>query len=96
MNSEDLNYVSSQPLFGGVDEPKPIDEAELSTLEVVLDVLKNRQAYYESIASLSLDDKNFSIAEQLAINKRVLFHIQELEGLVMSTINKIREKQYGR
>jgi hypothetical protein len=77
-----LGYVSSAPdLLGELTVNRPRDEAEISTLEEVLKLIRDRKRYYESIESLSLDDKTFTIEEQLAINKRALFHIQEIEGM---------------
>jgi hypothetical protein len=91
--NEQLGYISSAPLLVGTEEVKPQDEAEITTLERAFQLLENRQAYYQSIASLSEADRAFDVSEQLRLNKQMLFLIQELEALLASTINKVREKQ---
>lgn len=92
----DLGYASSAPDLIQIDEPHPKDEADISTLEEVLKLIQNRKAYFRSVDSLALEDKNFNVDQQLAINKRVLFHLQEIEGMVVSTIRKVRDKNNGR
>lgn len=101
MNPElnDVGYVPSSPSLVQQDKPNPMDEAEISTLDEILALLANRKAYYDSTSSLSLDAamlQVFSVNQQLAINKKVVFHIQELETKLASAINKVREKQSGR
>jgi hypothetical protein len=92
----DLGYASSAPDLIPIDEPHPKDEAEISTLEEVLALIYNRKQYFQSVDSLSLENKNFNVDQQLAINKQVLFHIQELESKITSVIRKVRAKQSGR
>jgi hypothetical protein len=91
-----LGYVSSAPSLVEVDSARPRDEADLSTLEDILNLLKDRKKYYTNVDSLSLTDNKFTIDQQLAINKKVAFHIQELETMLSSAIRKVREKQNGR
>lgn len=95
MNSEELGYTSSAPMLVGVDTAKTQDVADISTLEQVFKLLEERRAYYVSVDSLTLQDDTFTIEEQLAINKKVLFHIQELEALIGSTVAKVRSTING-
>lgn len=91
--------MSSAPDFNlkPVVDTNPKDLENLDTLDHVRRLLANRKEYYQSVDSLSLEDKTFTVEEQLAINKRVLFHIQELEGLVEGTIKRVKETlKYGR
>jgi acetoin utilization deacetylase AcuC-like enzyme len=91
-----LGYVSSAPdLLGELKVNRPRDEAEISTLEEVLTLIHNRKKYYESIESLSLEDKSFTIDQQLAINKRALFHIQEVESMILAAVKKVRSQHNG-
>lgn len=93
-----LGYASSAPDFAFNEEidVKPEDLADLTILEQVNRLLVDRKKYFQSIESLNLEDANFSIDQQLAINKQVLFHIQELHGLVGGTVKKAKEKlKYG-
>ena len=94
-SGEELGYVSSSPDFAPIDGPKVQDEADLSTLEQVFNVLEDRKAFYKSVDAISLDQKDETLREQMKDNKRMLYHIQELEMLIRSTINKVREKQNG-
>lgn len=91
-----LGYASSAPDLLQIDEPHPKDEAEISTLEEVFKLIALRKRSYELISTLTLDDKVFTVEQQLAINQQVLFHIQELESKIISVIRKVREKQNGR
>lgn len=92
----DLGYASSAPDLIQIDQPRPKDEAEISTLEEVIALVHNRKQFFLSVDSLALEDKVFTVEQQLAINKRVLFHLQELEGMIISSIRKVREKNNGR
>lgn len=98
MNDElnGLGYVSSAPDLVQADEPHAQDEADYSTLVAIFHLLQDRKKYYRSVDSLSLDDKTFTIEQQLAVNKKVLFHIQELQGTISSAIKKVKAKRDGR
>lgn len=92
-------YVSSAPDLLLRDEPHPKDEADISTLDEILDMYKAERAFYNSNASLSLEPdviKLFSVEQQLAINTKVVMHIDTITMKIQATINKIREKQSGR
>lgn len=79
-----------------VSDVLPQDEVDLPALEQIKQLLNIRRAYYQSVDSLSLADATLSVEEQLSVNKKVLFHIQELETLIDSVITKVKEKQNGR
>lgn len=98
-SNDDLNqlgYVSSAPDFSMAPEVdvKPEDINDLTTLQNVLRLLKDRKKYYESIDSLSLAN-GLTVENQLLVNKKMVFHIQELESLIDTTIIKIKEKLNG-
>jgi len=78
------------------DTPHPQDEADISTLVEILALVRNRQEYFQTIASLSLEDATFTVEQQLAINGKVLFHLQELESKLNSSITKVKEKNNER
>jgi hypothetical protein len=91
-----LGYNSSAPDLIARDVVKPIDEEQVSTLERVLTLLDNRAAYYGTVDSISLEPdhlKVFTAEQQLAMNKKMVFHVQELKGMIQTTINKVKEKQ---
>lgn len=98
-SNDDLNqlgYVSSAPDFSIAPEVdvKPEDINDLTTLQNVLRLLKDRKKYYGSIESLSLGN-GLTVENQLLVNKKMTFHIQELESLIDTTIIKIKEKLNG-
>lgn len=88
-----LNYTSSAADIdlAPVDEPKYQDKDDLSALEQVYKLLENRKAYYLSIEAIDLNDKSEALRTQLKDNKRMLFHINELEQLITTTIRKVKE-----
>lgn len=95
----DLGYVSSAPDFSDIapiDKAKSADINDLTTMEAVMQLLADRKAYYRSIDAVSLDEKNDGkLREQIKDNKRMLFHIQELEGMLTTAINKVRSTFNG-
>lgn len=93
-----LGYTSSAPDFAVPrDGPKPIDEEQISTLEKVMILLEDRKAGYMSVMAIDeTKEKSESIRTQIKDNKRMLFHISELQQLILSTINKVKEKQNER
>jgi hypothetical protein len=89
-----LGYASSAPDFSGLapaTSTKPQDEADLPALLLLSRLLANRRAYYSSVDSLSYGE-DLTVENQLIINKKVVFHIQELENIVTSTVQKVKEK----
>jgi hypothetical protein len=93
--NDDLNqlgYVSSAPDFSMAPEAtlRPEDLAELTTMQNVSRLLKNRKKYYSSVDSLSLGN-DLTIENQLLVNKKVVFHIQEVESMIDATITRAKE-----
>lgn len=92
----DLGYVSSAPLLVDDEDETPLhDEANLATLGEVLKLIRSRRRFYQTIDSLTDDKDGLALRSQLAVNKRMLIHLQELEGMVMKAINKVKERQDG-
>ena len=91
-----LEYVSSAPDLIVQDEleAKPKDVADFSALQQVARLLRDRRKYYASVESLSLGE-GLTIENQLLVNKKMLFHIQELESLINTTIIKVKETLNG-
>lgn len=98
-SNDDLNqlgYVSSAPDFNIAPEVnvRPEDINDLTTLQNVSRLLKDRKKYYSSVDSLSLAN-DLTVENQLLVNKKVLFHIQELESLIDTIIIKAKEQLNG-
>lgn len=88
-----LGYASSAPDFANLapaSQTKPQDEADLPALQVLSRVLANRRAKYESVHALEFGD--ITVENQMIINKKLVFHIQELENLVNTTIQRVKER----
>lgn len=91
-----LGYNSSAPDLIAREVVKPIDEEQVSTLERVLALLDSREVYYKTVDAISLEPEHlkvFTAEQQLAMNKKMVFHVQELRGMIQTTINKVKEKQ---
>lgn len=89
---EDLDYISSSPLLGGVVETNIHDEEDVPTLKQVLALIDAQIAAYKTIDTLNLSDPNFTVEEQLEVNSRVVTHLLELKVLVENTLGNIKEK----
>lgn len=96
MDEESLDYVSSAPLLATAPPEKNVDENQVDTLKEVQKLLSNRQEYYLTSDALSLENKIFTLEQQLAINKQVVFHLREIQSLIKATVNSVEEKNNGR
>lgn len=94
-----LGYNSSAPDLVEQDVATPHEQAEVPTLVALRKLHQDRKKYFRSVEAVSLDPKDlsvFSAEAQIAINKKVIFHIQELESLENAVINKVKKEDYGR
>ena len=90
---EELPLLSSSPLMTTAPaKVKPQDENDLSTLKRVQEKLKEQIKSYSTIDRLVVDEKDLTVKEQLAVNKAITFHLRELELLVDTVIENVREK----
>lgn len=88
-----LGYNSSAPDLVEDDVPTPQDEADVPTLKQIQVVFKKRKAFYNSNAALTVNEEDFTIKQQLAVTQAMVREISNLESLVLTTINKVKEKQ---
>jgi len=87
-----LGYNSSQPDIDFAPKP-PVnsqDEIDLPTIKRMFALIKQRRAYYDSNAALSIGI-DLTIENQVIVNRKVIQHIDELEALLRSTMSKIEE-----
>lgn len=90
---DELDYVSSSPdLKTVVRSVKPQDETDLPTLKRVLNRLDEYIVSLESIDSLTVDEGQFTVREQLLLNQRSVLLAKELKLLIETTVNDIKEK----
>ena len=93
MDAEELEYKSSSPLLATAPTPvKPQDEIDLPTLKRVQTMLKSQIASYSHVDRLTVDEKDLTVQQQLAVNKAIVFHLTEVKLLVDTAITAIREK----
>ena len=90
---EELGYVSSSPLVATQKPaPKAQDEKDISTLNKVSKMMEAEIAAYASVDRLTIDETNFTVKQQLAMNKSIAISIKEFKLTVDSAINNVREK----
>ena len=90
---EELAYVSSSPLVE-TQKPKvkPQDERDISTLKKVQGMMADEIAARKTTDRLTIDETNFTVKQQLAMNQEVARIISEFKQTVDSAINNVREK----
>lgn len=96
MNDE-LGYITSSDFEEPADASagvKTQDENDFSTLEYVLNFLQKEVDSYKTIDKLEVRDhkRNFSVAQQLAVNKIVSERLDIARKGVEDTINGIKDK----
>lgn len=90
---EELPLVSSSPLLATAPEPpKPQDEKDLPTLKKVQKVLAAQISAYSTIDRLTVEEKDLTVQQQLAVNKCVVLELTHLKLLVDTVIDNIKEK----
>jgi len=88
------SYVSSAPDLdlAQKQEVNHQDQADMASLEKVMKLLRDRKAYYNSTSSLKYGF-DITVENQLIINTQMGFHIDELESLITSAINRVKEQE---
>lgn len=101
-NNQDevLGYTSTASMFDAIEDTPVVnsrDEVDEPTLLRVEKVLKEREGYYaNSVAALNLEDKIFTIEQQLAVNQMMVANIQSLLIMVQHAINNVKEARDAR
>jgi hypothetical protein len=90
---EELAYVSSSPL---VETQKPAvkaqDERDISTLKKVQRMFEEEIAARKTTDRLTIDETNFTVKQQLAMNQEVANILGRFKLTVDSAINNVKEK----
>lgn len=93
MDDEELPMISSSPMLETAPvKTKPQDELDMPTLQRVLRKLDEAIASYSSIERLVVEEKDLTVQQQLAVNKAVVAHLQDLKLTVENTITNVKEK----
>jgi len=92
---EELEYISSIESTRATVDIVPQDEADLPVLKAVLRDINEGIIHHQTIASLSLDNKSFTIEQQLAVNQAIVIYLQGFKMAVEKVIEDIGEKYNG-
>lgn len=95
-NSDELDYLSTAT--GGFSLRADInrdDERDKPALDFVLAMLDDDIQSYSSIDRLELGEAEFTIKEQLAINKSIQHHLRTYKMTIEKALEDIREKYNG-
>lgn len=87
---DELDYRGTQVSPIEPIGPASQDIADKGAITAVQELLINRIAYYDSIDSVGLDESDFKIKKQVAINKKVKFHLLELKEVMDETIQNMK------
>lgn len=90
--SESLDYFFEPKSFSGPDRSTSVDEADVPALIRLKERLDEYLKLYLTVDALTLDDRNFSIEQQLAVNKRLVAHLRELIMMVETAIQNAKEE----
>ena len=89
---DELDYRGTQ--VSPIEPISPVsqDIADKGAITAVQELLKNRILYYDSIDSLGTDEKlvGFNVKQQLAINKKVKFHLTEFKEVFDEVIENMK------
>lgn len=90
MNEDlDYNFTQSSSVLGGSDNKDP-DVANVSVLKQISTELKAMKAEYGTIDRLNLDDKHFTIEQQLANNKWAVTLISTMELMINEKLKEVQ------
>ena len=85
----DYNFVEGSNVIGGSATKDP-DVANVSILKQILTELKTMKAEYATIDKLNLDDKHFTIEQQLANNKWAVTLIGTMELMISEKLKEVQ------
>lgn len=85
----DYNFTQSSSVLGGSDTKDP-DIANVSVLKQLSTELKAMKAEYATIDRLNLDDKHFTIEQQLANNKWAVTLIGTMELMINEKLKEVQ------
>jgi hypothetical protein len=92
---EELDYISTSPFSTAPVQVKSQDEEDLPTIKRLQKTLQDQITTYETVYTLTVDEKDFTVKQQLANNQQMVLRLKELQAIVDTTINNIREKYRG-
>jgi hypothetical protein len=85
----DYNFTEGSGVLGGANNKDP-DTANVSVLKQIANELKVMKAEYGTIDRLNLDDKHFTIEQQLANNKWAVTLIGTIELMINEKLKEIQ------
>lgn len=72
--------------------PKAQDELDMPTLKRVQKIIDEQVASYSSVDRLTVDEKELTVKQQLAVNKSIVAHLSDIKLIVDTVILEIKEK----
>jgi len=89
---EELPFLSSSPLVTTAPaKVKPQDELDLPALKRIKKILTEQIRSYASIDRLTVEEKDMTLQQQLAVNKAIKLHLTEFKLLVDTVITNVEE-----
>ena len=85
----DYNFTQSSSILGGSYTKDP-DVANVSILKQIATELSAMKAEYATIDRLNLDDKHFTIEQQLANNKWAVTLIGTMELMISEKLKEVQ------
>lgn len=88
-DNEELEYRSTEASILAPVAPNKQDVADQGAIKRSVALLENRIAYFDSVDSLGTSEEEFSVKEQLRINKQVKFHLTEVLAELKEAIESL-------
>jgi hypothetical protein len=91
--NEELPFISSSPILATAKPKVQVqDEIDLPTLVKVQALLQAEIEAYSLTDRLTIDETNFTVKQQLAMNKSIALSLKEIKLTVDAAITNVREK----
>ena len=87
---EELEYRSSAISALAPIAPNSKDVSDQGAIAACIELLDNRIAYYDSIDSVGLSESEFKVKSQIALNKKLKFHLSEIRAELVEAIQNVR------
>lgn len=85
----DYNFIQLSGVLSGENSKDP-DVANVSVLKQILTELKTMKAQYATVDKLGLDDKHFTIEQQLANNKWAITLISTIQLMINEKLKEVQ------
>lgn len=94
-HGDELGYFGTDESSLEYRQEKVQNVRELSGLKYSLQMAEERIAHLNTVSSLTIGDPNFTIEQQLAINKAVVGHLEAYKSVLEAAIEMTRGEGNG-